>query len=53
VNFQCTVIEDCCADHDAEVYRVLTTTVFPRRASAVTVDERTALLQGNPARTPE
>jgi len=34
-----TVIEDCCADGDEEVHRVLTTKVFTRQADVVNVDE--------------
>jgi len=33
-----TVIEDCCADGDEEVHRVLTTKVFPRQAEVVTLE---------------
>ena len=34
-DFQCIVIEDCCADTDEEVHRVLTTKIFPRQAKVV------------------
>lgn len=36
-DFQLTVIEDCCADRDEEVHRVLTTKVFPRQAEVAAV----------------
>ena len=31
-----TVLADCCADHDEEVHRVLTTKIFPRQADVMT-----------------
>lgn len=38
-DFQLTVLEDCCADRDEEVHRVLTTKIFPRQAEVVAVAE--------------
>ncbi len=34
-----TVLSDCCADRDEEVHRVLTTRVFPRQATVLTLEE--------------
>lgn len=34
-----TVLADCCADMDEEVHRVLTTKIFPRQATVITVGE--------------
>ena len=45
LDFRCTVLDDCCADGDEEVHRVLTTKVFPRQAAVLTVDEWTAGLR--------
>ena len=33
------VLADCCADGDEEVYRVLTTKIFPRHADVLAVDD--------------
>ena len=38
-DYQITVLEDCCADGDEEVHRVLTTKVFPRQAGIVKVED--------------
>jgi len=38
-DYKLTVIEDCCADGDEEVHRVLTTKVFPRQADVITLEE--------------
>jgi nicotinamidase-related amidase len=38
-DYKLTVIEDCCADGDEEVHRVLTTKVFPRQAEVITLEE--------------
>jgi len=38
-DYKLTVIEDCCADGDEEVHRVLTTKVFPRQAGVITLEE--------------
>jgi len=38
-DYQITVLEDCCADIDEEVHRVLTTKIFPRQAEVMTVGE--------------
>lgn len=37
-DYQLTVIEDCCADRDAEVHQVLTTKVFPTQADVISLD---------------
>lgn len=34
-DFQLTVIDDCCADRDAEVHKVLTKKVFPAQAEVI------------------
>ncbi len=38
-DYKLTVLEDCCADNEEEVHRVLTTKVFPRQADVVTVED--------------
>lgn len=38
LDYRLTVLEDACADTDAEVHRVLTQKVFPRQADVLTVD---------------
>lgn len=38
-DYKLTVIEDCCADGDEEVHRVLTTKVFPRQADVITLED--------------
>jgi len=38
-DYRITVLEDCCADRDEEVQRVLMTKVFPRQATVTTTDE--------------
>jgi nicotinamidase-related amidase len=38
-DYQLTVIEDCCADSDEEVHRVLTAKVFPRQAEVLTLGQ--------------
>lgn len=35
MDYELVVVEDCCADSDDEVHRVLTQKVFPRQASVV------------------
>ena len=37
-DYQMTVIEDCCADGDEEVHRVLTTKIFSKRAEIVNLE---------------
>ncbi len=37
-DYELIVVEDCCADADDEVHRVLTGKVFPRQASVVPAD---------------
>ena len=38
-DYRMTVIEDCCADGDEEVHRVLTTKIFSKRADVLTLAE--------------
>ena len=44
MDFEITVLSDCCADCDAEVHDVLMTKVFPRQAEVLTLDEWQAKL---------
>ena len=39
MDYELVVIEDCCADGDEEVHRVLTQKVFPRQATVVSAQE--------------
>lgn len=39
LDYRLVVLEDCCADLDPEVHRVLTTKVFPRQAEVMTAAE--------------
>src|SRR5947209_3995966 len=39
MDYEMVVVEDCCADRDEEVHRVLTQKVFPRQASVVSAQE--------------
>jgi nicotinamidase-related amidase len=39
LDFQITVLRDCCADQDAEVHQCLLEKVFPRQADVMTSDE--------------
>jgi nicotinamidase-related amidase len=41
LDFELTVIADCCCDGDDEVHRVLTEKVFPRQADVVSAAEWT------------
>jgi nicotinamidase-related amidase len=41
-DYKVVVVEDCCADRDAEVHRVLTEKVFPRQATIVKVEAAVA-----------
>jgi nicotinamidase-related amidase len=36
-DYNIIVLDDCCADRDEEVHRVLTTKVFPRQAEVLTL----------------
>ncbi len=38
LDFQCTIIKDCCFDSDEEVHRVLTEKVFVRQANIVSAE---------------
>ena len=44
LDFELTVVADCCADLDPEVHRVLTEKVFARGAAVTTADELIASL---------
>ncbi|MDQ2798023.1 MAG: cysteine hydrolase [Armatimonadota bacterium] len=44
MDFEITVLSDCCADSDADVHDVLMTKVFPRQAEVLTLDEWQAKL---------
>ncbi|MBO0779069.1 MAG: cysteine hydrolase [Ktedonobacteraceae bacterium] len=39
MDYELVVVEDCCADRDEEVHRVLTQKIFPRQASVVSAQE--------------
>ncbi len=39
MDFEITVLSDCCADSDAEVHNLLMTKVFPRQAEVLTLEE--------------
>jgi nicotinamidase-related amidase len=43
-DYRLVVVEDCCADRDPEVHRVLTEKIFPRQALVTTTDEWIASL---------
>jgi nicotinamidase-related amidase len=45
MDYELVVVEDCCADGDEEVHRVLMQKVFPRQASVVTAQELIAVLK--------
>ena len=45
MDYQLTVLSDCCADGDDEVHRVLLTKVFPRQADVLTVAEWAGALE--------
>src|SRR5579872_3511833 len=45
MDYELVVVEDCCADSDDEVHRVLTQKVFPRQASVVQSGEVIAAFQ--------
>jgi nicotinamidase-related amidase len=45
-DYRLVVVEDCCADRDAEVHRVLMGKVFPRQATVASVDEVIGALGG-------
>lgn len=44
LDYELTVLEDGCADADAEVHRLLCERVFPRQATVLTTDEWVATL---------
>jgi nicotinamidase-related amidase len=39
MDYELVVVEDCCADGDDEVHRVLTQKVFPRQARVVSAQD--------------
>jgi len=41
-DYRIVVVEDCCADRDAEVHRVLMEKVFPRQATIIRAEEAIA-----------
>jgi nicotinamidase-related amidase len=45
-DYEQIVVEDCCADGDEEVHRVLTGKVFPPHATVARAQEVLAALQG-------
>jgi nicotinamidase-related amidase len=45
MDYELVVVEDCCADGDEEVHRVLTQKVFPRQASVISSQEALAALK--------
>ena len=47
-DYALVVVEDCCADRDAEVHRVLTEKVFPRQATIVKAEAVIAALRRDP-----
>ena len=44
-DYRLFVLSDCCADMDAEVYRVLMKKVFPRQADIVQLADFEALVR--------
>ncbi len=44
LDFQLVVLEDCCADYDAEVHKILIEKVFPKQAKVIKSKELGALL---------
>lgn len=52
LDYQLTVIADCCGDVDPEVQRVLTTKVFPRQAEVVSAEEwKASISASDPGRS--
>jgi nicotinamidase-related amidase len=45
-DYRIVVVEDCCADRDPEVHRVLMEKVFPRQATVTTAEEVRRALAG-------
>lgn len=43
-DYRIVVVEDCCADRDPEVHRVLMEKVFARQTTVVKVDDATGAL---------
>ena len=48
-DYKLVVVEDCCADRDAEVHRVLTEKVFVRQAAIVKAEAVVEMLAARPA----
>ncbi|KAF4631634.1 hypothetical protein G7Y89_g6494 [Cudoniella acicularis] len=46
LDFQLVVLEDCCADHDAEVHKVLCEKVFPTQAKVIKTSELDTIQNG-------
>ncbi|HEY4199538.1 MAG TPA: isochorismatase family cysteine hydrolase [Devosiaceae bacterium] len=44
MDYQITILADCCADNDAEVHRVLLEKILPRQATVITSEEFLATL---------
>jgi len=44
-DYRLVVVEDCCADQDAEVHNFLTRRIFPRQAEVVSAEEVIQALQ--------
>jgi nicotinamidase-related amidase len=44
-DYKVVVVEDCCADRDAEVHRVLVGKVFPRQATIARAEELASSLR--------
>jgi nicotinamidase-related amidase len=51
-DFRCVVVQDGCADADAEIHQVLTGKVFPRQATVVSAGQLLAALESR-RRNPE
>lgn len=43
LDFRLVVLEDCCADHDAEVHKMLCEKVFPKQAKVIESSELSSL----------
>lgn len=49
MDYDITVISDCCADTDEEIHQVLVQKIFPRQATVVTTQEFISLIENEPA----
>ena len=52
MDFEITVLSDCCADSDPQVHEVLMTKVFPRQAEVLMAEEWQSRLSGGGAHGP-